>query len=106
MFVPAIRERLLRVRQSLARQIADKEFQRAQVRQFRRRGVKVLPTWPAERMILLRIIMNGDQRIWIEHLVNLPLGFGRTILILSRDMQHQSRAEIVGLAERLLDTYY
>ena len=62
-FIPTIGEGFLGGRQSGAREVPNKEFQRAQVRQFRRVSIVVLAARTAERVILIRIIVNCDQ--WV-----------------------------------------
>ena len=89
MFVPAVRERFLGGRESFAGEITHKEFQRAQVCQLRCPGVVVLACGTGERMILIRVIVDRDERIRTEDCMNSFLRCRLAVLIFSGNVQHQ-----------------
>ena len=71
--------------------MSHNEFKCAQIRKLRGCAIIVFTAGSSKCMILTRIVVNRNQRIRIERFVNLFLRLPRTVLIFSRDMQHQRR---------------
>src|SRR6266542_3839944 len=78
MLVPAIRQSLLRSCKSVAGQVFHEEFERTEICQFRSGSVVMISRGPSESVVLIFVVVNSDQWIWVKRVVNRSLSFGRT----------------------------
>src|ERR671921_394356 len=84
--------------------MANKEFERAQVRELCFVCHVMLAAIPREGVVHVGVIMKRDEWIAIERRMNLRLRFRRAKLVEPGNVQHQRVTEVLRFIETLLDT--
>src|SRR5437667_12623384 len=89
MLLPKIGKQTLRAYGSLSAEMANEKFERPQICQLGGPRVKMRSAGTGKSVILIRVVMNCNQRVRVQRLMDLNLRLWRTELIPARYMEHQ-----------------